>query len=77
MPEPLWTPGESRIQNTNLFRFMNKANQKYGTDFSDYAARHEWSISHPADLWETLWDELDIIAFWCRHAPLARHAGVS
>jgi len=62
MPQPMWTPTESRIQSTNLYRFMGRVNREYGTDFSHYDSLFEWSVSNPADLWELLWDELNIIA---------------
>ncbi len=62
MPQPLWMPTEPRIQSTNLYRFMERVNQKHGTDFSHYDPLFDWSVANPADLWELLWDELDILS---------------
>ena len=60
MAECLWKPSEDRIQKTNMYRFMNVVNEKYGKTFTEYAPLYEWSIENIAEFWNTFWDFSDI-----------------
>jgi len=62
MSKLLWKPSEEQIRNSNMYRFMNIVNQKYGQNFTDYASLYEWSIENIADFWATMWDFADIVA---------------
>ena len=62
MSNPLWQPSEERIKSTNMYRFMTTVNEKYGTDFKEYAPLWEWSVDNLSDFWETCWDFIDIKA---------------
>jgi acetoacetyl-CoA synthetase len=33
MSKLLWQPTEQKIVNTNMYRFMTRINERYGTDF--------------------------------------------
>ncbi|RJP79675.1 MAG: acetoacetate--CoA ligase [Desulfobacteraceae bacterium] len=61
MTEYLWKPSEERIQQTNMFHFMNTVNQKYGKTFTEYTALYEWSVSNIVEFWETFWEYSDIL----------------
>ncbi|MBU8922860.1 MAG: acetoacetate--CoA ligase [Bacteroidales bacterium] len=61
MNEMLWQPSRIRIEETNMFRFMNFINERYDLDFSLYGELWEWSIENLPSLWESLWDFFDII----------------
>jgi acetoacetyl-CoA synthetase len=56
MAELLWTPSEERIQNSNMFQFMNFINQRFGKKYTDYDALYQWSIDSIPDFWAALWD---------------------
>jgi len=56
MPKRLWTPSEERIQNTNLYRFMNIINETYNQNFSEYEPFYQWSIENIPDFWARLWE---------------------
>lgn len=62
MPEKLWEPTPERAQNTNMFRFMEFINQRFGAKFDDYPDLHQWSVENIPDLWASLWDFLEIRA---------------
>jgi len=56
MPKRLWTPSEERIQNTNLYRFINIINETYHQNFSEYEPFYRWSIENIPDFWARLWE---------------------
>jgi acetoacetyl-CoA synthetase len=55
MNTPLWTPSATRIQDSNLHRFMQQLDSEQGAQLSDYDALYEWSIANPAAFWDALW----------------------
>lgn len=61
MTEYLWKPSEERIQQTNMFHFMNTVNRKYGKTFTEYTALYDWSVNNIVEFWETFWEYSDIL----------------
>ncbi|KAA8651928.1 hypothetical protein EYZ11_007527 [Aspergillus tanneri] len=59
----LWR--HSSPTNTQIYDFMRKTNQCYGTSLNSYNDLWQWSISEPAKFWEHLWHYTDIKA----HVP--------
>jgi len=62
MAKLLWQPSEARIKASNLYRFMQAINERFGQDFKDYNALYQWSIDNIPDFWATLWEFTGIIA---------------
>ncbi|MFH1992799.1 MAG: acetoacetate--CoA ligase [Pseudomonadota bacterium] len=62
MTKLLWEPSEERIRNTNMHRFMNFINARYGQRLTEYSALYQWSIDHIPDFWAAMWDFAEIIA---------------
>jgi len=62
MTNLLWEPSEERIRNTNMYRFMNFINARYGQRLTEYSALYQWSIDHIPDFWAAMWDFAEIIA---------------
>ena len=62
MAKCLWTPSEERIKQTNMYRFMQKVNDKYNKNFNDYDALYQWSTDNLEDFWATLWNFAEINA---------------
>lgn len=52
----LWQPSETQIKNSNMYRFMQFINQKYGQNFNEYKSMYQWSIENIADFWACVWD---------------------
>jgi len=62
MANKLWEPNESQIKSTNMYRFMQFINERYGTDFEAYDPLYQWSVNNIADFWEALWEFAEIRA---------------
>jgi acetoacetyl-CoA synthetase len=62
MVKKLWQPSEERVKSTNMYRFMNLINEKYGQNFDEYESLYEWSIQNIPDFWATMWDFAEIKA---------------
>jgi acetoacetyl-CoA synthetase len=59
--QPLWTPATQQVAASEMIRFRNTANQRFGLHLADHAALHAWSIQHRADFWESIWDFCGVI----------------
>ena len=55
MAQPLWEPSEQRIKESNMYRFMQGVNRTYGTQFTDYDALYQWSVTNIAAFWAEMW----------------------
>jgi acetoacetyl-CoA synthetase len=62
MAKKLWQPSEERIKSSNMYRFMNHINEKYGQNFTEYESLYQWSIQNIPVFWATMWDFAEIIA---------------
>ena len=62
MAQKLWAPPEARVKQSNMFRFMQAVNDRYGNHFSVYNDLYQWSIEQIPDFWATLWDFVPVLA---------------
>ncbi|MFW2405630.1 MAG: acetoacetate--CoA ligase [Gammaproteobacteria bacterium] len=63
MTEPLWTPGDQRVIDANLTRFVSIAKERFGSIAGDdYASVHAWSIERPDEFWACVWDFCAVVA---------------
>jgi acetoacetyl-CoA synthetase len=62
MEKPLWKPSPARIANANLTAFMRHARSHWGVVAEDYAGLHRWSVSEPAQFWQSVWSYCGVIA---------------
>lgn len=58
----MWQPTIEQITSSNMYRFMKKVNQQYGTSHDSYDSLHEWSINNISEYWRQTWDFCSIIA---------------
>jgi len=56
MGKLLWTPTRERVEASNLYRFIQTVNQRFGLKLDGYAALYQWSIDHIPDFWAAMWD---------------------
>ncbi len=56
MKEPLWRPSEEQIRNSNMTRFIEFVNRKYGKRFHSYDELYQWSIENIPVFWECMWE---------------------
>ncbi|BBA32015.1 acetoacetyl-CoA synthetase [Methylocaldum marinum] len=62
MNRPLWQPARSRIETTNLYRFMHMLRDRWGLDLPDYAALHRFSVEDMERFWLSVWEYAGIVA---------------
>jgi len=60
MGKMLWKPSDERIKNTNMSRFIDFVNGKYGLALSGYTALYNWSVTEIAAFWAAVWEFADI-----------------
>ncbi len=56
MKKPLWIPSKDRIENSNMFRYMQYAAEYSGHSFSVYKDLYEWSVKDVEKFWESIWN---------------------
>jgi acetoacetyl-CoA synthetase len=56
----IWEPSEKRIKDSNMYRFMQIVNTKYGRSFSGYADLYQWSIDNIPEFWESMWEFAEV-----------------
>ncbi len=61
MNEPLWSPSPDRVARANITRFASAASALTGTDLSNYADLHRWSIGDPSAFWDLIWRDTGVI----------------
>jgi len=60
-PTPLWTPSPEAIRESEMVRFMEEANRRYGLGLTGYRQLHSWSVENLPAFWELVWDFCDVI----------------
>ncbi|KAK6910626.1 acetoacetate-CoA ligase [Kwoniella mangroviensis CBS 8507] len=61
----LWTPSDPSQTQTSLFR--EHINSTYSLSLQTYQDLYEWSISHRADFWSSLWDFQNVVGCKGKH----------
>ena len=61
MDQPLWQPSPQRIASTHLAAFTRQARERWGVAAEDYAALHRWSVTEPAQFWQSVWSFCGVI----------------
>ena len=61
MDQPLWTPSPERIARANLTAFGNHVRERWGAALDDYAGLHRWSVTEPAQFWQSVWSFCGVI----------------
>ncbi len=62
MGKMLWKPSEERVRQTNMYRFLQTVNERFGKNFEDYPSLYDWSVAEIPDFWATVWEFVDIKA---------------
>ncbi|MFH1151377.1 MAG: acetoacetate--CoA ligase [Actinomycetota bacterium] len=60
--ELLWSPSEERVKSSNMYRFIQYVNERFGKEFTEYEELYRWSVEDIADFWSALWDFTDVLA---------------
>ncbi len=62
MDKPLWQPSTERIANANLTAFMHHARSRWGLPATEYGDLYRWSVTEPAQFWQSVWSFCGVIA---------------
>ncbi len=62
MGKLLWQPSEELIKRSNMTRFINFVNEKYGLTIASYDELYDWSVDKIADFWASMWEFAQIKA---------------
>ncbi len=57
----LWQPSDEKINNSNMKRYIQYVNQRFGRDFNQYSELYEWSVQDIPDFWASIWDFVEIV----------------
>jgi len=55
MLKPLWTPTQERIENSQLYKFMQWLADERDLNFPDYQSLWEWSVEDIEGFWDAVW----------------------
>ena len=58
---PLWSPSPEAVRDSEITRFMQEANRRFGLALSDYRQLHAWSVENLPAFWELVWDYCGVI----------------
>ncbi|KAG8906574.1 hypothetical protein FRC01_007959, partial [Tulasnella sp. 417] len=58
---PLWSPLTNPPSTTRTFAFLRSINDKFQLNLSSYEALWKWSVEHPSEFWDAVWDETDVL----------------
>jgi acetoacetyl-CoA synthetase len=58
----LWTQTPENIANSQMMKFMNSVNAKYGLFLKTYKDLHKFSIENLSKFWSSCWDFFGIIS---------------
>ena len=61
MDQPLWAPSPERIARANLTAFRHHVRERWGAALDDYAGLHRWSVTEPAQFWQSVWSFCGVI----------------
>ena len=53
----LWKCSDSKLKDSNLFKFESFLNKKYSIDYqNDYEQLWKWSINNIEEFWKSIWE---------------------
>lgn len=58
---PLWSPTTNPPNTTRTFAFLRSINSKFQLNLSTYEDLWQWSVEHPSEFWDAVWDETDVL----------------
>lgn len=61
MSNPLWSPSQQQIEQTQMYQFMQQINQSHGQEMNTYSDLHRWSVTQPETFWNEIWDNFGVI----------------
>jgi len=57
--DPIWVPSKSRIERSNMMRFMTALQKQY-PEIKNYQDLYQWSINNTGKFWKAIWEFCDV-----------------
>ncbi|MEO1956692.1 MAG: acetoacetate--CoA ligase [Methylophilaceae bacterium] len=61
MNKQLWTPSQSRIENSQVWPFAQNINKRYDLSLNSYSELYDWSIDNIPEFWKNIWESNEVI----------------
>ena len=58
----MWEPSQALIEHSNLTAFARQAVRRWKLKLNTYPAFYDWSVEHPEQFWDSVWDSCGVIA---------------
>lgn len=58
----LWEPSQAQLEKANLTHFARAAIKRWKLKLNTYPDFYQWSIDQPEQYWQSVWEELGVIA---------------
>ncbi len=62
MTSPLWQPGTTRIERSNMSAFIRQVETTHGFALGGYEELYHWSVNQSEDFWNSFWDFAGVLA---------------
>ena len=60
MKQPIWTPSQKKIEQSQMTRFMNYVNSSRHLSLKNYEDLFTWSIKEIPSFWESVWEFCEV-----------------
>jgi acetoacetyl-CoA synthetase len=61
MSKLLWQPTRERIEESNIYQYMQYVNERFGMDLQTYGELYKWSVTEIPAFWESIWNHGEVI----------------
>ncbi|MEV4136501.1 acetoacetate--CoA ligase [Dactylosporangium sp. NPDC049742] len=61
MAKELWRPPADVRERTRIGAFLRWLSSERGLEFDDYGQLWQWSVDHPAEFWQAIWEHFEVI----------------
>ncbi len=62
MSEALWRPSAESIAGAEITRFTAFVNKSWNVAAANYQSLHRWSVEHPEQFWDAMWEFARVVA---------------
>ena len=61
LKKPLWKPLTTRINNSNIIKYLSFLESNYNISFKSYDRLYQWSVENVENFWKSIWEFSSII----------------
>ncbi len=60
--QAMWAPGQAQIEQANVTAFARRSIRRWKLGFNTYPEFYAWSVDHPEQFWDSVWDFCGVVA---------------